>query len=157
MRLTNRLIPALLAAAIPQLASAAPDMQEGNYEVTMKMEMEGMPFQMPPMKHNQCMSKQDAVPVTKNKDQSCVVKDQKVSGNTVTWHVTCKDRDGTTEGDGKVTYAGKTYAGALNMKVTDKRGKATSVKYQMQGRHTGPCAAGGKAEPAKKNKKADDY
>jgi uncharacterized protein DUF3617 len=157
MRLPNRLIPALLAAAIPALACAAPNMQEGNWEVTTKMEMEGMPFQMPPMKHNQCMTRQDVVPSAK-KDQSCVVKDQKVSGDTVTWRVTCKDRDGTTEGDGKVTYAGKTYAGAMNMKVTDKRGKATSVRYQMQGRHTGPCApAGQPQQQPKQNKKSGDY
>lgn len=156
MSLGNNLTLSLIAAALsaPHLASAAPDMQEGNWEVTMKMEMQGMPFAMPPMKHNQCMTKQDLVPSTKEKDDSCVVKEQKVSGNTVSWRVVCKDRDGTTEGDGKITYAGKSYNGVMNAKMTDKSGEVTSVKYQIQGRHTGPCTP--KADPRKK-KKADDY
>jgi hypothetical protein len=143
------------ALAAPALATAAPNMEEGNWEVTMKMEMQGMPFAMPPMKHNQCMTKKDMVPNTSpDKNSSCEVKEQEVSGDTVSWRVVCKDREGTTESEGKITYFGKRYEGAMKAKVTSKRGEATSINYQIQGRHTGACTA--KTDP-KQNKKAGDY
>ncbi len=148
------------ALAAPPLASAAPNMEEGNWEVTMNMKMEGMPFAMPPVKHNQCMTKKDMVPnASADKKSSCDVKDQKVSGDTVSWRMVCKDSEGTTEGEGKITYFGRRYEGTMQAKVTPKRGKVMNVSYQMQGRHTGACNA--KADPRQSSKpqssKPGDY
>jgi hypothetical protein len=146
-----------LAALVVCAAMAAPlpawaQMQEGNWEVTMKMEIADMPMAMPPIKTNQCVTKKDVVPDMSQRDQNCIVKDQKVSGDTVTWKLTCKSKDSTIDGDGRITYAGKTYDGAMNARMTDPSGRAMAVKYTMQGKHTGPCTA-----DSKKAKRADDY
>ena len=133
------ILPLTLAsffAATPALA--APNMEEGNWEITTKMEMVGMPFAMPPTKHNQCMTKKEAIPDQSRKGQDCTTTDQKMTGDTVSWRMQCKDKDGLTEGEGKITYAGKSYDGAMQMKMS------------FSGRHTGPC----KSPPGKR---ADDY
>lgn len=142
------LMLASLSYAMPALA--APNMEEGNWEITTKMEMPGMPFAMPPTKHNQCMTKKDAVPDQSRKGQDCKMTDQKMTGDTVSWRMQCKDRDGTTEGEGKITYAGKSYDGSMQMRMTSAKGEAHAMKLSFAGRHTGPC----KSPPGKK---ADDY
>jgi hypothetical protein len=143
----------LAALAIPFAAAAAPNMEDGDWEVTMKMEMPGMPFAMPPVKHHQCMTKKDLVPDMSQKDSSCVVKEQKIAGDTVSWRMQCNDKNGTIDGEGKITYAGKSYTGVMQAKMTDKRGEANIIKYQFTGKHMGPCDPNAK----KKASKAGDY
>lgn len=138
------------AFASPALAQQ-PNLTEGNWEITTRMEMPGMPFQMPPQKHNQCITKKDFVPDQSSKNRDCKVSDQKVTGNTVSWKMYCKDKDGTTEGEGKITYAGSSYDGMMMAKVTPpKGGESMTMKMNFTGKHTGPC----KSPPGKR---ADDY
>jgi hypothetical protein len=127
-------------------------MQEGNWEVTVKMEMVGMPFAMPAQTFNQCVTKKDLVPDMSQQDQSCIVKEQKVVGDTVSWRIQCKARDGTMDGEGRIKYAGKTYTGETQMRMTQKSGEVMNMKSSMQGKHTGACGAN-----SKKAKRADDY
>jgi Protein of unknown function (DUF3617) len=127
-------------------------MQEGNWEVTAKMEIPGMPFAMPPTTYNQCVTKKDLVPDMAQKDQSCVVQEQKVAGDTVTWRIQCKGKDGTMDGEGRIKYAGKSYTGEMQMRMKDRSGALMTMKTSMQGKHTGACGA-----HSKKAKRADDY
>ena len=139
---------AAAAVASPALAQQ-PNLEEGNWEVTTKMEIPGMPFQMPAQKHNQCITKKEFVPDQSDKNRDCKVTDQKVTGNTVSWKMSCKGKDGTTEGEGKITYAGKSYDGMMMANMTQK-GEAMTMKMNFAGKHTGPC----KSPPGKR---ADDY
>ena len=137
---------ASLSAALPSLA--APNMQEGNWEITTKMEMPGMPFAMPPTKHNQCLTQKEPVPDQSRKGQDCKMTDQKVSGDTVTWRMVCTGRDAM-EGEGKITYKGASYEGQMAMRMK-QGGEAQAMNMSFSGKHTGPC----KSPPGKK---ADDY
>ena len=137
------------AAAYASPALAQPNLQEGNWEITTRMEMPGMPFQMPAQKHNQCITKKEFVPDQSSKGQDCKITDQKVTGDTVSWKMACKDKDGTTEGEGKITYAGKSYDGMMMAKMMSK-GESHTMKMNFAGKHTGPC----KSPPGKR---ADDY
>lgn len=130
----------LVCAAILLTASASEgmDMQEGEWEHTAEMVMEGMPSLMPPTKTHGCLTKKDLVPEGK-KDKDCMVKDQKMSGNTVRWTVICKDKDGTSEGKGVITYSGSSYKGTIKMTVTDKKGSTESMTMKMSGKYLGPC------------------
>jgi hypothetical protein len=125
--------------------SAVPDMQEGQWENTieMKMEMPGMPIAMPPMTHktSDCLTKKDMVPNTAQEKQQCDVKDHKTVGNKVTWKIRCKDKEGTLEGDGEVSYAGTTYQGTMRAKSTpaDKSMPQVTLTYKLTGRRIGAC------------------
>ena len=87
-----KLIPA--AAVLVVFAAAASDaaaqnpMRPGRWEVTMQMDMPGMPMQMPAMKSTQCITQAQIDGPDKalpsggpNKPNSCKVADYKVSAN----------------------------------------------------------------------------
>ena len=87
--------PAVLAALlIPAAALAAGGMKPGNYEFTTKMEMPGMPFAMPPMTAQHCLTQAD---IEKNeqyrtdRSQDCRISNLKQSGGKTTFDLSCKD------------------------------------------------------------------
>jgi hypothetical protein len=73
-------------------AQEAPNMQEGQWEITTSFEMPGMPAGMAkPHTITTCLSRKDYVPQDKKQQTDCTMQDTKVEGNTVTWAVVCKD------------------------------------------------------------------
>jgi hypothetical protein len=141
------------ASVISTAAWAQPPMQEGNWEVIIKMEMVGMPMQLPAQTQNQCVTKKDLVPDMSDKEQQCIVREQKVTGDTVSWKMECTSKDGKMNGEGRIKYAGKSYAGDMQMTMT-RTGmpKPMTMTVNMQGKHTGACKA-----DSRKAKRADDY
>lgn len=115
-------------------ASGSVNMQEGKWEITTTIEMEGMPAgMMKPQTVATCLSQNDYLP--KDEEQKeCITKDVKVDGNTVTWVVECKE----SSGKGTVTYAGTTFDGVTEI-TTKEGGKESAVKMTMKGKHIGPC------------------
>src|SRR5512133_3283539 len=92
--------------------------------MTMKVEMKGMPNQMAPMTMKQCMTKKDMVPKPQNTSQSgqeCKMKDQKISGDTVTYGMECKGADGSLmQTSGKMSYKGNTFDGSSTTSIQGK-------------------------------------
>jgi hypothetical protein len=119
-------------------AYAAPIMQEGKWEITTKMEMKGMPMEMPAMKHTMCLTSKDMVPQKAEKNQDCKMISNKVEGNTVTWVMQCKDKNGTIDSTGKITYKGDGFDGTLNVDLTNKEGRQHMFQ-KMSGRRIGDC------------------
>lgn len=124
--------------------AAAPNMKEGLWEITMKMDMPGMPAGMKPQVVQQCFTKKDLEDPRKTapsggdpKDNRCQMTDYKVQGNTATWAMACKGEDAMT-GSGTATYSGTSYSGTN--KMTMKRsGQAQTMTMHYSGRHLGEC------------------
>jgi hypothetical protein len=114
--------------------AGGPNMKEGLWEVTVKMEMAGMPMQMPAQKFTQCLKKEDMVPQQKDPSQQCKMTNIDVKGDTVTWVIECKGPEGPMRGNGRVTYKGDTFDGFLNVKQADME-----VTQRMSGKLIGPC------------------
>jgi hypothetical protein len=113
----------------------APNMQEGQWEITTSFEMPGMPAGMAkPHTITTCLSRNDYVPKETKQQTDCTMQDTKVEGNTVTWSVVCKD----STARGRVTYAGSTYDGVIDTTMK-KNGKEMTTKMTMRGKHLGPC------------------
>jgi hypothetical protein len=133
-------------ALIPLACSAggSVDMKPGEWSITMKTNMEGMPFAMPPVTMKQCLSEKDLVPQTsgaqqQGQAQNCEILDQKIEGNTVSWSVSCTDNQGgTTKGKGSVTYSGTSFSGSTEMSVTSE-GQTMKMNVDMSGKWLGPC------------------
>lgn len=126
----------------PLIASAAgPNIQEGQWEITMKMEMQGMPAHMShPITYTQCLTKNDAVPQKREANKDCSMKKQKITGNTVSWEMVCKDRDGgTIESAGKITYRSDKFDGTMKATMTGRETGKMVMGYKMSGRRLGPC------------------
>ena len=121
---------------------AAPNMQEGKWEIKGEMKMEGMPFPMPaiPVNFSQCITKKDMVPQKQEKNQECTKVSEKIEGNTVTWVTKCKDKKGAvTESTGSVTYQGNSFDGKVHMVTTDPKGAKSESNLKMAGKRTGDC------------------
>ena len=118
------------------------NMNDGLWEITMKTDMPGMPKNAQPAVMKQCMTKKDSVPGQgeKAKNPNCKMTENKISGNTVTWATVCKEKDGTIEGKGQMTYKGDTFDGTILTTMKDKTGKTQQITTKMSGKRLGPCA-----------------
>jgi hypothetical protein len=124
----------LVTAISISFAGSGPDMKEGLWEITTKMEMPGM--SMPPMKHTQCMTKNNLVPQSSQPGQECSITQTKVVGNTVTWTMKCTGQGGEMEGTGKITYTGDSFEGTMTMSMPQTNMKITS---HISGKRIGDC------------------
>lgn len=123
-----------LALTWTALAQAQSPMREGNWEVTMKMNMPGMTMEMPPMKHVQCVTAamikdpQGSVPQGPG-GGDCKVSDYKFSGSTATYTMVCTKPTPMTA-TGEMKYSGSdAYTGTLLM---DTQGQKMSVSYDAK-------------------------
>jgi hypothetical protein len=136
--ITRSLVIATAVSLIFAVAAfAAPNYQEGLWEMTTTMNMPGMPKEMMrPMKNTVCMTKDNAVPQPKEKgEQQCKMTDQKTVGNKVSWTMTCKNG---TVSKGDITYS-KTSFNGTQATTTNQGGKQMTMKSTMSGKYIGPC------------------
>jgi hypothetical protein len=138
--ITLIVVVALSLLAVPGVF-AEPNMQEGQWEISGEMKLEGMPFAMPamPIKYTQCLTKKDIVPQKKDKNQDCKMVSNKIEGNTVSWVMECKDKKGTTESKGTVTYKGNSFDSTMHNVTTDTKGAKSVSTMKMSGKRTGDC------------------
>jgi hypothetical protein len=138
-------VAVLSVMAMTGVAQAAtpPNFKDGEWDVSYRMEMVGAPFPMPPMsvRKTQCLTSKNYLPDTAQPGQDCKPGDTRVNGNSVTWSMQCRTREGTIEGQGRVTYHGDRYEGSMDAKIVSagNPGQPIRYKYSMQGRRLGPC------------------
>jgi len=124
----------LLTGVSLAFAAPGPDMNEGLWEITTTMKMQGM--NMPSHTHTQCITKDDLVPQSSQPGQECTISDYKVEGNTVSWKIRCSTQGGEMEGSGEITYRGDSFDGTMNMTMP---GSGAEVVTHMTGRRIGDC------------------
>ena len=112
----------------------AMDFKEGEWEVTVSTEMPSMGMKMPGSTYKQCMQKDQPVPQDKQPGQQCEMKDQKKSGNSVTWTMECSGPGGKMTGNGKVTYKHDQMNGTMTMV-----GQGMKMISTFSGKYIGPC------------------
>jgi hypothetical protein len=143
--LSKRLESILRAAslAIAALALSSDALAQGNddlWEVTMKMEMPGMPMAIPAQINRVCLSKnrkdEDLIPRREN----CRVLESSRTGNKLTYKMACTGQEPMTV-SGEMTYAGTSYEGRMRM-VTQSGGQSMEMGQTFAGKRVGDCAAG---------------
>ena len=133
------LMAAILCLAAPA-AAAGPNMTDGQWEVTMKMDMPGLPFAMPPIVYKSCITSKDAVPRQQDKNQECTTSNTEVTGDTVAWVVDCTDKKGNkTHSTGRITYRQDTFDGTVIMATVPARPGDQPMAMKMTGRRIGAC------------------
>ena len=126
----------LVASLSTSIAGSGPNMQEGKWEVTTRMEMPGMSISMPEVTSTQCLTKKDFVPQGSQQGQECKIIRTKVDGNTVTWTVKCSGQGGEVTGTGKMTYRGSSFKGKIEMTMVQSNTKMIS---HINGHRIGDC------------------
>lgn len=117
---------------------ASAEIKEGLWEITVKTEIKGMPMPVPPTTIRQCINNKEPVPQKPEKGQ-CVMKNQKVVGDTVLYTMECKEADTTVITEGKVTYKGTTFSGASQTVIKAKGEPSMTSNTTMTGKYLGPC------------------
>jgi hypothetical protein len=145
-QITTCLMTSLMAAALlaGTAHAAGPNMKEGQWEITTKMEMPGMPAGMKPQVMQHCVTRKDLDDPRKTtpggadpKDKRCEMTDYKLQGNTATWKMACKGENPMT-GSGSITYSGTSYTGTNTMTM-GRGGKPQTMTMQYSGKHLGDC------------------
>lgn len=116
--------------------------KEGLWEITTKSEMKGLPMQIPPTITKQCITKKEPFPMPdkQEKGQECKIKEQKISSDTVTYAMECKDKTGAVvTTSGKSTYKGNTFNGTTDITMKSKEQGTIHMKNTMSGKYIGPC------------------
>jgi hypothetical protein len=126
----------LVVSLSTSIAGSGPNMEEGKWEVTTKMEMPGMSISMPEVTSTQCLTKKDFVPQGSQQGQECKITKTKVDGNTVTWTVKCSGQGGEVTGTGKMTYRGSSFKGKIEMTMVQSNTKMIS---HINGHRIGDC------------------
>jgi hypothetical protein len=103
------------------------------------MEMAGSPVQMPPMKTTRCVTPKEANDPASLQSpgggkNDCRVSDQKTSGNTMTWKVTCSSPDAMT-GTGEMTFGTDSCTGVMKMNMAQG-----AMSMKLEGKRIGDCA-----------------
>jgi hypothetical protein len=135
MRLRTLALCALVfVLALPAFASG---MKAGKWQITVTMDMPGMPMKMPPITMTKCITEAEAQkpePPKTKKDDDCAISDYNLTGNTATWKVECKKQNMT--GSGKMTFSTDSYEGENQFKMNDME-----MIQKFNGKYLGACDA----------------
>ena len=138
-----RILPAtliltvLLTLLFSATATADNDVNEGLWEITTKLEIEGMSMTMAPITNTQCITKDMLVPKSDQPGQECEITNQKTAGNTITYDMECSGPGGSMKGHGEATYTGDTMTGKMEMNMPGQDDMKMTTK--MSGKRIGPC------------------
>lgn len=108
----------------------------GKWQIKIETEMPGMPFKMPPVTTEVCLTEEDvkdpqkAVPNDPKSD--CKVGDYKIDGKTVSWTMECPKQN--MKGDGTITFSDESYSGVMNMQMGEQ-----AMKMKYTGKWLGTC------------------
>lgn len=130
-----------LLFALPASVWAAPNLQDGLWEITSRIEVQGMPMamQMAPVKHTACLTQKDAVPQKAEKDQQCKILNNHIDGNTVSWSMECREKGQVVTSSGKVTYAGTSFSGSSQTTIEQPGQGKVQINNPMSGKRIGNC------------------
>jgi hypothetical protein len=139
----------VLGVSVSLLAQGA--RRDGNWEITIQMDMPGMPsgMSMPPMKTTQCITPRDAADPMKSLPQrpagrggatnpnDCTISNYKTEGNKVSWSMTCTGAQ-PMNGTGEFVYAADSYTGTMKMDMA-RGGQPMTMTMNYAGKRLGDC------------------
>ncbi len=142
---TLLLVSAVLLAsgAAGRAASAAdhPNLQPGNWETTMTMEMAGMPPR--PMTTTHCIKADEvkdnqsiAERIQANPRSKCKVSDVKFEGDKLSYSFAC---DSGASGSAELTFGGTTYEGVTKISVPGHGGGPMTMTQRFKSKRVGDC------------------
>ncbi len=118
--------------------SFALDFNPGEYQITSKIKMQGMPSGMPAQTITECVSEQDPIPKTDSSDQGCEVHNMKQNGNVITWEMECNQEGQKITSQGEMIYSGDSFKGTVTTKMGPQAGNMV-ITTEITGKRIGNC------------------
>jgi hypothetical protein len=134
----KKILPGMASLTVALFSSALMAAPGEWWEVTAKMEMEGMPFAMPGQTSKMCMPKggESDPNNTQGKDRNCRMTDVKHSGNTVKFKGSCVNQGETMNMEGESSHDSNSFKS--NVKMTGKsRGQNMNMSMVSNGKRIG--------------------
>ena len=123
--------------AVPVLADGP---RSGQWEITAKSEMEGMPVSMPAQKVSICIDKANTEsgrpPIIA--DKSCSFSDYKASQGEASWKMHCTGQMEMT-GTGHIKFTDNEYSGSSEMVMDAGEGSSMKMKQVFSAKRLGDC------------------
>ena len=133
----SALVVAVAGSAVAADAPVSPQ-KPGKWSVKMQVEMPGMPFKMPAVNFDVCVTEEDLKDPQKSVPQdaksSCKVSDYAVDGNKATWTVDCPKEK--MKGTAEATYTDTSFTATTKMQTADDA--EMTMKYS--GTWKGECS-----------------
>lgn len=146
MHRSLRSLLVLAACSFGLLGTAAAQQGSGiRYQVTTRMVMEGMPFQMPAQTQEVCGPKNSASEAMVPKRDNCQILDYKVAGNRSSFRMVCTGKDAMT-GTGEFTYGPASYQGKITVNT-----EGHTMVMNFDGKKLGDCDYSKEGPQAKAN------
>lgn len=114
------------------------DFKPGKYEITVKMEVPGMPGGMPPQTMVQCLNEKNPLPDSAPDAQGCKMANMRTKGNTVTYTIECNQPGMEAKIAGEMTYKGDSFDGTTNTSMGPEAGGMTVITV-VKGKRIGKC------------------
>jgi len=116
---------------------------DGYWDTFVTIRVQGGVLPVPVIKSSKCISHQDPLPNSAQSNMHCQISDQMITGNDVSWRLLCADNKGRMEGQGKITYAGETFSGGMDISVAENGGgRQMKMQYVMRGNRVSACNGG---------------
>ena len=132
----------LLAHAWAEPVLAAPSINPGDWEYSMKMKIEGLGMPLPsiPIKFTGCITQSNpTVETPEMKKAGCKIVNQKISGNTVTYTGRCVSGDSVTDTNYKMNFQGNSMSGTLNQVRKVSGAVKSTATGTITAKRLGPC------------------
>lgn len=121
-------------------AHAEPNLREGLWEITIKMEMAGKPGDpFPPTTRTLCLKDKNKLPEQLQQDQACRITDTKTQGNEASWKMKCLSQESRITGSGSITYKGERFDGIIRVRVQRADAEPVKLMQRIEGRRSGEC------------------
>jgi len=138
----------LITAAATCLLAAGPlraedhTMRPGEYEMTTRMQMEGMNRDIPPSTFRHCFTAEDVKDAKRiaqgnqQKNSGCEISNVKTEGSRSSWEMTCKSG---AKGSAEMTYSAEGYDMTMNMETPGGAHGPMKMKMHTTAKRVGDC------------------
>lgn len=133
------LFPLLLCAVLPVPATAAPDIREGLWEVSVQADLGGQPMTDTPMVVRQCISQQSVQELMAKMGGAgaCQISDMQQSGSHARWKLSCSGQLDVS-GTGETDIGTDEFIGRMNL-VVGMAGQSVPMVQSFKARRVGDC------------------
>jgi hypothetical protein len=119
--------------------AAAVDMVEGEWELTVKHTVGGMPINHPDQHFIECFTQTDPIPTSYLQARSCQILEQNELHRTVSFKLNCMTENGPIINEGKIHFSSLKISGESKTDLGDVAGKTSVLRYRFTGRRLGDC------------------
>lgn len=128
-----------LVYLLTTMTACAFEFREGEWELTVRQGVKGMPTGMGVMTWRECLTQSKPIPTMYLQARSCDVLEQHAVYRTLRYKLSCYTEHGSITNEGKIHYGDSKLNGDSKSDSGDVAGQKILVRYKFEGRRIGDC------------------